>query len=282
MSHSPVNQPQRTSHGIQDEIDALAPWFHNLHLPDGSQTAPDHFLGDFPAYKWDELGSALPEDLNGWEVLDIGCNAGFYAFELARRGARVTAIDSNSHYLKQARWAARQLGLAGRIEFRQKQVYELARDERSFDLVLFLGVLYHLRYPMLGLDIVTRKARRLLCLQSLTMPGTDVFTATGDRRFDERDLMCEPGWPKMAFIEGRFAGDPTNWWAPNHACIEAMLRSCGMRIIARPGSELYVCVPNPDTVPDRERDRYEEYVAALGLGPENGRYGVTSDGGSRS
>ncbi|MDB4988514.1 MAG: family methyltransferase, partial [Myxococcaceae bacterium] len=76
----------------QADVERLAPWFHNLHFPDGLQTAPQHFLGDFPAYKWATLESALPADLSGWTALDVGCNAGFYTFELAKRGAKVTGI----------------------------------------------------------------------------------------------------------------------------------------------------------------------------------------------
>lgn len=86
----------------------LGPWFHNLHLPDGTQTAPDHMLGDFPAFKWQCLASYLPKKLEGWRALDIGCNAGFYSFELARRGADVTGIDVDPRYLAQAQWAVRQ------------------------------------------------------------------------------------------------------------------------------------------------------------------------------
>src|SRR5919109_3680597 len=102
-----------------NRINELKPWFHNLHLPGGQETAPDHPLGDFPAFKWRELAPALPSDLSGWSVLDVGCNAGFYSIELARRGANVLAIDVDPHYLRQARWAARQFGVAERIEFRQ-------------------------------------------------------------------------------------------------------------------------------------------------------------------
>ena len=136
------------------EVERLGPWFHNLHLPDGTQTAPDHFLGDFPAFKWRQIAPQLPKDLSGWTALDIGCNAGFYSFELARRGARVTALDHDPHYLEQARWAARRFELADRIRFEQRTVYDLARMAGSYDLVLFLGVFYHLRYPLLGLDLV--------------------------------------------------------------------------------------------------------------------------------
>ena len=228
---------------LETEIAALGPWFHNLHLPGGVQTAPQHALGDFPAFKWKEIAAHLPEDLTGWRALDIGCNAGFYSFELARRGAEVIGIDVESRYLAQARWAARQFGLEGRVTFEKRQVYDLARRAETFDLVLFLGVFYHLRYPLLALDLVAEKATRLVAFQTLTMPGDAVFGDTDGRGLHDREAMREEGWPKMAFIEGRFAGDPTNWWAPNHAGVEAMLRSSGLRVVARPGHEMYLCEP---------------------------------------
>src|SRR3954466_1690078 len=108
---------------LQSFSSQLGPWFHNLHLPDGSQTAPDHPLGDFPAWKWRELAPHLPEDLSGKRVLDIGCNAGFYSFELARRGAHVLAIDFDRRYLRQAEWARGELGLEERVDLRRMSVY---------------------------------------------------------------------------------------------------------------------------------------------------------------
>lgn len=252
---------------IHQRIEQFRPWFHNLHLPDGSQTAPDHFLGDFPAYKWAELAAVLPDDLTGWRALDIGCNAGYYSFELARRGASVTAVDSNPHYLAQARWAGELLGLNPRIDYRQSQVYELADWEpRSFDLVLFLGVFYHLRYPLLGLDIAARLVRRQLAFQTLTMPGEAVFEPGPDRDIDDRDAMTAPGWPKMAFIEHKLAGDRTNWWAPNHAAVEAMLRSVGMQVVGRPGTEMYLCRPDPENPSAVESWDRDEFLAATGAG----------------
>jgi tRNA (mo5U34)-methyltransferase len=230
---------------LEQEIASLGPWFHNLHLPDGTQTAPDHFLGDFPSYKWEQVRRFLPEDLKGWTALDIGCNAGFYSIELARRGAHVTGIDYDPHYLEQARWASRRFGVADRIELREMTVYDLARSGEAWDLVLFMGVLYHLRYPLLGLDIVARRVRRRMIFQTLTMPGMEVAEPPADFGIDERDRMLDPGWPKMAFIEHRLAGDPTNWWAPNHAAVEAMLRSAGLEVTDAPGHEIYVCQPGP-------------------------------------
>lgn len=224
----------------------MAPWFHNLHLPDGTQTAQDHFLGDFPSYKWKELAGSLPERLDGWEVLDVGCNAGFYSFETARLGATVTGIDSNAHYLAQAKWAAGLYGLEDRVRFRRMQVYDLAHIPETFDLVLFLGVFYHLRYPLLGLDIVARRARKLLVFQTLMMPGDAVHNIPPDFDIDSRDAFLDPAWPKMAFIEKRMANDPTNWWVANHSGVEAMLRSSGLKVIGRPGAEIYLCAPDPE------------------------------------
>jgi tRNA (mo5U34)-methyltransferase len=234
------------------EIAELGPWFHNLHLPGGIETAPDHPLGDFPAFKWRELAPAVPTDLDGWTALDIGCNAGFYSFELARRGARVTAIDADEHYLRQAHWARERLGLEERVDLRRLSVYDLARTGEHFDVVLFLGVLYHLRYPLLALDLVAEKAQRLLVLQTLTMPGAEPEEPPPDIPFEQRERLAAAGWPRMAFVEKRLAGDPTNWWIPDEACVEAMVRTAGLEVTARPGHELWVCRPRPDAPPARD------------------------------
>jgi tRNA (mo5U34)-methyltransferase len=251
MAHRLKQRPSPAPQRREQEIASLGPWFHNLHLPDGSQTAPTHFLGDFPSYKWRTLAPHLPERLDGWTALDIGCNAGYYSFELARRNARVTGIDVDPHYLRQARWAARELGLERAVEFRQMQVYDLADQAERFDLVLFMGVFYHLRYPLLGLDIVARHTGRMMVFQTMTIPGLEIYPDTGDYPIDEREVLQEPGWPRMAFIERRFAGDPTNWWVPNHAAVEAMLRSSGMDVRAHLGHEIYICAPAEPDAPSR-------------------------------
>src|SRR3979411_2479144 len=91
---------------IRRKVDALGPWFHNLDLH-GVLTAPSHFLGDYPAVKWRHFAEVVPKSLTGKKVLDIGCNAGFYALEMKRRGAdRVLGLDSRDEYLAQARFAA--------------------------------------------------------------------------------------------------------------------------------------------------------------------------------
>jgi tRNA (mo5U34)-methyltransferase len=246
-------------------IERLGPWFHNLHLPDGTQTAPHHQLGDFPRYKWEVLRPHIPERLDGWTALDLGCNAGFYSFELARRGATVTAIDLDERYLKQARWAAKQYGLQDAIEFRRMQVYDLAGLPERYDLVLFMGLFYHLRYPLLGLDLVACRTRRLMIFQTLRTPGFEVEREVLDSPLEDREILTRPGWPQMAFIEHSFAGDPTNWWVPNHACVLAMVRSSGFTVKAHLGHEIYLCEPRSGPVDGHSAlERSPELLAATG------------------
>jgi len=246
------------------EIAHLGPWFHNLHLPDGIQTAPDHPFGDFPAWKWAEVAPHLPSRLDGWHALDVGCNAGFYSFELARRGARVTALDSNPFYLRQAVWARRLLDLDDRVCFLRAQVHDLCgATEPRFDLVMFMGVFYHLRYPLLALDTIARLRPRLMVFQSLTMGDEAVAAASGaDIEFSERTLLGRADWPQMAFVEHSLCGDPTNWWVPNHAAVLALLRAAGFEVIARPGHEIYLC--RPDLARPQDELAHEEWLAATG------------------
>lgn len=260
MTSPPKQRAGSRRQKLESEIAALAPWFHNLHLPDGTETAPAHFLGDFPRYKWQVLAPHLPTRLDGWTALDIGCNAGYYSFELARRGARVTGIDVDPHYLRQAEWAAKELGLQEAIRFREMQVYDLAREDTAFDLVLFMGVFYHLRYPLLGLDIVARRTSRILVFQTLTTLEMEVYGDTWDHPIDEREALNASGWPRMAFIEHSFASDPTNWWVPNHAGVQAMLRSSGMAVTAHLGHEIYLCKP---AAPDASTRAPYDFTAEL-------------------
>jgi tRNA (mo5U34)-methyltransferase len=227
---------------VPGAIAELGPWFHNLHLPDGRQTAPEHPLGDFPAFKWQQIEASLPADLSGARALDIGCNAGFYSFQLAARGAEVLGLDLDEHYLRQGRWAAEQLDPEGRVEFRQGSVYDLAEIGERFDVVLFMGVLYHLRYPLLALDLVAEKVAGSLVLQTLTLPGEKPTAAPADVEIGERRQLLEPGRPRAAFVEHELAGDPTNWWVPDAACVEAMARSAGLRVTEKPGHEIWICV----------------------------------------
>jgi tRNA (mo5U34)-methyltransferase len=225
---------------IVKRIEDLGPWFHNMELG-GVETAPDHFLGDYPTFKWNQFCDALPRDLRGMTVLDVGCNAGFYALEMKRRGAdRVVGIDHDPRYLQQAGLAAEILGLD--IELQRMSVYDVADLGERFDLVLFMGVLYHLRHPLYALDLLREHVvGDALIFQSMLRGDAEVAPVAEDYPFAERDIFDRPGHPRMFFVEHSYAGDGSNWWIPNRACVEAMLRSAGFAIEAHPEEEVYIC-----------------------------------------
>ncbi|MEW6158161.1 MAG: TIGR04290 family methyltransferase, partial [Verrucomicrobiota bacterium] len=218
MTNATLSRPEALTHErIRQRITELGEWFHNLDLR-GVPTAPHHFLGDYPAFKWRQFAHAIPTDLSGWTVLDIGCNAGFYSLEMKRRGAaRVLGIDSDPAYLAQARFAAEVCGLE--IEFEELSVYDVARLRERFDLVLFMGVLYHLRHPLLALDLIhAHVARDWLVFQSMQRGSNEIEPVGADYDFSETEIFNTPGFPRLHFIEKRYCSDPTNWWIPNRAC----------------------------------------------------------------
>jgi tRNA (mo5U34)-methyltransferase len=235
-----VDAETQTPERIRERVEELRPWFHNLDLK-GVRTAPDHFLGDYPSMKWRNFAHAVPTDLTGKTVLDIGCNAGFYSMEMKRRGAeRVVGIDSEDLYLAQARFAAEVNGLD--IEFAKLSVYDVAALGEKFDFVIFMGVLYHLRHPLLALDLLYEHVvGDLLLFQSMQRGSEEIENPQVNHEFWETELFDRPGWPKMFFVEHRYANDPTNWWIPNAAGAEAMLRSAGFEIVDHPEQEVYLC-----------------------------------------
>jgi tRNA (mo5U34)-methyltransferase len=229
-----------TSEEIERKVGELGPWFHNLSLR-GIQTAPHHFLGDYPSFKWRNFENSLPQDLRGMSVLDVGCNGGFYSIQMKLRGAdRVLGIDHDEVYLRQAVFAAEVLELD--ISFEQLSVYEVPQLKERFDLVLFMGVFYHLRHPLLALDLLRQHAAKdWFVFQSMLRGDDSVVPLAPDYPFSETAIFDQPGYPKMHFVENDYSGDPTNWWIPNRACAEAVLRSAGFRIESVPEPEVFVC-----------------------------------------
>lgn len=234
---------------LAQRISELGDWFHNLNIH-GVPTAPHHFLGDFPNIKWRLIASAIPEDLTGATVLDVGCNAGFYSIEMKKRGARrVLGIDVDDRYLSQAQFAAETLGFE--IELQKCSVYAADQLPGQFDYVLFMGVFYHLRYPLLALDKLIKKVAGKLVFQTMVRGSTEIREWQDDYPFCNTQIFDERDFPAMYFIEKSYSHDPTNWWIPNRAAVEGMLRSSGLEIEAHPEPETWVCRPRAVTRGDR-------------------------------
>jgi tRNA (mo5U34)-methyltransferase len=197
---------------LQARVDAIR-WWHSIDLGQGIVTkGVDHTQHERLARL------RLPADLSGRSVLDIGAWDGFFSFEAERRGAsRVVAADYYSWHGtgwgtgrgKAGFQLAREI-LGSRVEDVDIDVMDLAPERvGTFDLVLFLGVLYHLPNPLLALERVSSVAARCLVLETVVD-------------------MVGFGRPAAAFYPGReLNGDPTNWWGPNEAAVHGMLRGVG-------------------------------------------------------
>jgi tRNA (mo5U34)-methyltransferase len=200
-----------TTDELRAKVQALR-WYHSIDLGHGVVTPG---IDNSP----ERLARVqLPADLSGRSVLDIGAWDGFFSFEAERRGA--TRIVATDHYAWHGvGWATGQ-GKAGftlaraalnsRVEDVDVDVMELSAERLgTFDVVFFLGVLYHLPNPLLALERVAAVTGDMLILET-------VVDMVGIAR------------PAAAFYPDReLNDDPTNWWGPNHAAVSGMLRSVG-------------------------------------------------------
>jgi tRNA (mo5U34)-methyltransferase len=171
----------------------------------------------------------------------VGCNAGFYSIQMKQRGAkRVLGIDHDETYLAQARFAAEVSNLD--ISFEQLSVYEVGSLKEKFDLVIFMGVFYHLRHPLLALDLLRQHVTKdWFVFQSMLRGSRTIPKINEEYPFSEYAVFDNPGFPKMHFVEHSYSQDPTNWWIPNRACAESVLRSAGFKIDSTPEPEVFVC-----------------------------------------
>jgi tRNA (mo5U34)-methyltransferase len=121
-------------------------------------------------------------------------------------------------------------------------VYDVSNLGEQFDVVIFMGVLYHLRHPLLALDILhDTVVKDMMVFQSMQRGSSNVVGVADDYPFWDHAVFQRDGYPLMYFVEKKYAEDPTNWWIPNRACVEAMLRSSGFRIVDHPEDEVYIC-----------------------------------------
>ena len=177
---------------------------------------------------------SLPEDLTGKTVLDIGAAEGFYSFECERRGATVTAVDRVDG--EESGFSIVKRIINAKAEHKRCSVYNLSVEEiGQFDLVLCLGVIYHLRYPLLALDVLHSICKSDMILE--TQICDKYYLNTKGDICNLGDLGPELTKTPMAqFYPGReLNNDITNWWAPNLVGLLSMLETSGFT------SEVHFC-----------------------------------------
>ena len=208
---------------ILEWIEKLQPWFHQIDLGDGLFTKTASAFGEpleHPTGVWNTIKNVLPQDLKGKSVLDVGCNAGFYALEAKRRGARrVLGVDGQRQHVRQAVFVRNVLGLD--VEYRRMNVYELTRRNiGEFDITLALGLIYHLKHLILALENLFAVTRELLIIETAIMPPKrtpEPFHHNLGRLVPLAYLDNPPDSKEQVF----------NWFLPSVEALTALLKTVG-------------------------------------------------------
>ena len=234
----PVHAPG----SLLQEVQELGWWYQDLVLPDGTRTGDGQPPCYDPSTRWQFFEPHIPESLEGASVLDVGGNAGYFSLQCALRGAKECVIvEPFVQFAEQAKFVGKSFGVNFDVVCEDVLTYVLTTD-RQFDYVLFLGLFYHLRYPVLVLDRLAQMTRSQMLFHTLIEESV-----TGSPLQEEAAVPSPSGEDipntRMTFLENAFRRDPTNWWIPSSAAMGSIVRSAGMEITARPHAELLVLKP---------------------------------------
>jgi tRNA (mo5U34)-methyltransferase len=228
-SAHPAARPPREE--LVARVRAAGWWYQRIDLGEGVFTTED------PQYHelvWQRIAPAFPERLGGASVLDVGCNAGYFAIELKRRGAgRVLGVEPVPLHFEQAILCRDALGLD--IQYVRLDAHEVARLGSRFDVVVFTGVLYHLRNPLLVLEQVGRLCRDVVVVETecIVDDERNVVYARQGPQGAVTVAACRRGF--MKFVEGgELNDDGSNWWIPDTECVLGMLRAAGFTRFSTP------------------------------------------------
>jgi len=216
-----------TGDEIRARVERLGPWFHCIELGGGLRTKTESAIGEpveHPRPTWEKVTACLPKEMAGRSLLDVGCNAGFYAVELKRRGAgRVLGVDSQRNLVRQALFVRDVLGLD--IEYRRMSVYDLdPRELGQFDVTLALGLVYHCKHLVLALERLYAVTRELLVLETAIYPPEK---SPGSFTYEVGGL--RPLLHPLAYVEnpGEAKEAIYNWFLPGVEALCALARNVG-------------------------------------------------------
>jgi tRNA (mo5U34)-methyltransferase len=228
---APLHEPPCPLPDARAWVKSFRFWYHNIYLGNGVYT-----MGDGAAQHhelvWQRFEKTLPPSFVGLSVLDVGTNAGYFALQAKLRGARrVVGTEVQQEFLDQAQQIRKIWNVD--IDYRLADTHDVARLNESFDLVVFAGILYHLKHPLFVLEALGNLCTDAILLETEFIPD------------DPRNcLVVRQGTPAvlqpthhgaMKFIETtELNGDASNWWVPDTECVRGMLRTAGFVHISRP------------------------------------------------
>lgn len=232
----------RSREEVERKVRELGWWYHHFQLPSGVWTGDGQPPSYDPSERWQVIAPHVPDDLSGKTVLDVGGNSGYFSLQMKLRGAaKCVMVEPIVEFVDQARFVFSQFGVKVKVVNEDVHAYCLTTSER-FDYVLFLGLFYHLKYPVLVLDRLAEMTKTRLFFQS-HIEGPPAEGEQPGSALEREDLQS-PGFPRLSFVEGAYRGDLSNWWIPNYEALEPLARSAGMRVVARPHPELLVAEPD--------------------------------------
>jgi tRNA (mo5U34)-methyltransferase len=232
-THTADRKERRAANEVRARVGEVPYWFHRIDVGHGVVTPGQD---DSPT-KLQRLD--IPDDLSGKSVLDIGAYDGFFTFECERRGATVLAID----FPQAAGYRVASELVGSSAEFRELSVYDVTPTTvGEFDIVLFLGVLYHLRHPLLALERIHDVCRELLIMETQICDAC-FLSASGEPLVLASVAPPVAEVPIMQFYpEAELNRDPSNWWTPNLVALDAMLRTSGFEPIRVNDDGVRACV----------------------------------------
>jgi tRNA (mo5U34)-methyltransferase len=224
----PPNPPSREE--AERFVKSYSFWYHRVYLGNGIYTMPPTMADRV----WALIKPTFPENLKNASILDIGSNAGYFSILAKLRGAgRILGIEFFTMFLQQAEYIRKIWQMD--IEYRLMDAHDIVQINEEFDLVMFAGILYHLKNPLMVLEEIGRRCRDAVVVESEIIPedprnllmarlgplGNIKLTPTtkGFMKFYERDELN---------------GDGSNWWAPDTECLLGMLRVAGFKYFSRP------------------------------------------------
>jgi tRNA (mo5U34)-methyltransferase len=258
-----------TPQEIATALARLEPWFHCIDLGGGLKTKTASVMGEpieHPEPTWQLVRQCLPADLRGKSLLDVGCNAGFYSVEAKRRGAkRVLGVDAQRKHIRQALFVRKVLDLD--IEYRRMDVYELDPCViGEFDITLALGLVYHLKHLVLGLEKLYGVTRELLIVETAIIPPEQT-----PQSFVQTLGRFEQTLHPLACVANSGAGPEAvfNWFLPSPAALKTLLENTGFDdvTIAHVTADRAVLVCRKQT----QRERNFAALLTLKEGPAKSR-----------
>jgi len=234
---------QKSRSQTEEEVRSLGWWYQHFELPSGVWTGHGGASSYRPETRWNLFELIRSKGPLWKDCSGRGRQRGFLFIQMLLRGAqRCVLVEPFTEFARQAEYAAAEFGVDLEIVNEDVHVYCLSNVER-FDYVLFLGLFYHLKYPVLVLDRLAEMTRERMFFQShLLGSAGDTYKDQSNYEIDT-PLLENPYFPRLLFIEKLYNRDPTVWWIPNYTALEPLLRSAGLKAIARPDPELVVAEP---------------------------------------